>query len=70
MHSPESSMTGAARKVASQDDGTRVIVEVRPHVIDAECEADWFAVGMSRLEEEWNNRGDAIYDDWRALYAR
>ena len=25
-------------------------------------------LGMSRLEEEWDNPQDAIYDDWRKLY--
>lgn len=28
----------------------------------------WSELGMARLEEEWDNREDAIYDDWKKLY--
>jgi hypothetical protein len=28
----------------------------------------WRELGMSRLESEWENPKDAIYDDWRKLY--
>lgn len=28
----------------------------------------WSELGMSRLEEEWNNPQDAIYDDWKKHY--
>jgi hypothetical protein len=49
-------------------DGAEVELEI--HLKDTECEqkADWAEFGMSRLEEEWDNAEDAIYDDWRNLY--
>jgi hypothetical protein len=47
-------------------DGTEVEVEIRTPE-DAEREA-WSELGMSRLEKEWDNPEDAIYDDWRKLY--
>ena len=28
----------------------------------------WRELGMSRLEQEWDNPDDAIYDDWKKLY--
>jgi hypothetical protein len=28
----------------------------------------WAELGMSRLEAEWDNAGDALYDDWKRLY--
>lgn len=34
----------------------------------AEEEEGWSELGMNRLEEEWDNPGDAIYDDWRKHY--
>ena len=45
-------------------EGTEVDVEVHP-VNDKQ---DWMELGMSRLEEEWSNSQDAIYDDWKKLY--
>jgi len=29
---------------------------------------DWAAVGIERLEQEWDSPEDAIYDDWKKLY--
>jgi hypothetical protein len=29
---------------------------------------EWAALGMQRLEEEWENPEDAVYDDWKKLY--
>ena len=29
---------------------------------------DWIALGMSRLEQEWDNPQDSIYDDWKKHY--
>jgi hypothetical protein len=29
----------------------------------------WSLLGMQRLEQEWDNPADAIYDDWKALYS-
>ncbi len=45
-------------------DGTEVELEI--HLLD-EKEA-WMELGMSRLEEEWSNTDDSIYDDWKKLY--
>jgi len=28
----------------------------------------WAELAMSRLEQEWDNPEDAIYDDWKKLY--
>jgi hypothetical protein len=28
----------------------------------------WSELGMSRLEQEWDNSADAVYDDWKKLY--
>jgi hypothetical protein len=47
-------------------DGAEVEVLIRP-VADAEREA-WHTAGMERLEQEWDNPEDAIYDDWKNLY--
>ena len=45
-------------------DGTEVELEIYP---TDEKEA-WMELGMSRLEEEWSNPQDSIYDDWKKLY--
>ncbi|MCI0642455.1 MAG: hypothetical protein L0Y72_27365 [Gemmataceae bacterium] len=29
---------------------------------------DWSEMGMDRLEQEWDNPQDAIYDDWKKHY--
>ena len=29
---------------------------------------EWAEMGMSRLEQEWDNPEDAVYDDWEKLY--
>jgi hypothetical protein len=47
-------------------DGTEVVVDVYSPE-DLEHEA-WSELGMRRLEEEWDNPDDAIYDDWKKLY--
>ncbi len=47
-------------------DGTPVEVTVQPMAEAAD--EDWRELGMDRLEQEWNNERDAIYDDWRRLY--
>ncbi len=48
-------------------DGSTVEVEIRLVTPEVEDEA-WRDLGMSRMEEEWNNPKDAVYDDWRRLY--
>jgi len=50
-------------------DGTVVEVVVRAKVDPSTIERAEFAdLGMARLEEEWDNPEDAIYDDWKRLY--
>ena len=29
---------------------------------------EWAELGMQRLEAEWENPEDAVYDDWKKLY--
>ena len=50
-------------------EGTEVEVDI--HISPSAESSDWgrwaeFAMG--RLEQEWDNPEDAIYDDWRKLY--
>ncbi len=53
----------------SLSDGTVVEVVVRVKTDPSVIERDEFAdLGMTRLEEEWDNPEDAIYDDWKKLY--
>jgi hypothetical protein len=47
-------------------DGTPVEVTVQPPAETAD--EDWRELGIDRLEQEWNNERDAVYDDWRRLY--
>ena len=50
-------------------EGEVVEIEIRPLDADPSQEAEgWRELGMSRLEEEWDNPKDAIYDDWKKLY--
>ena len=45
-----------------------VEVVVRVKADPSAIERDEFAdLGMSRLEAEWDNPDDAIYDDWKTL---
>lgn len=48
-------------------EGTAVVIEIRP-LDEISEEEGWSLVGMQRLEEEWDNPEDSIYDDWRKLY--
>jgi hypothetical protein len=55
-------------------EGTRVEVDVyvagesqQSETHESE-EIAWALLGMARLEDEWGNPGDAIYDDWMRLY--
>lgn len=53
----------------SLSEGTVVEVVVRVKADPSTIERDEFAdLGMARLEEEWDNPEDAIYDDWKKLY--
>jgi hypothetical protein len=42
--------------------GTHVEVFIRTE------EEEWTELGMARLEKEWDNPEDAIYDDWKKHY--
>ena len=50
-------------------EGTEVEVDIK---LSSESEdvvrEDWAEAGTTRLEAEWNNPQDAIYDDWKKLY--
>ncbi len=50
-------------------EGTEVEIDV--HVgREREISDDqgWAELGIGRLEEEWDNPEDEIYDDWKKLY--
>ena len=47
-------------------DGTEVLIEIHP--VSATSDEGWHELGMERLESEWDNPNDAIYDNWRELY--
>ncbi|MGE4002111.1 MAG: hypothetical protein AB7I48_18035 [Planctomycetaceae bacterium] len=49
------------------EEGTQVVVEMHP--AESSESADWSETGMERLEQEWENPQDAVYDDWRKLYS-
>ena len=53
----------------SLSDGTvvEIVVRVKPDSPTEERTA-FMDFGMARLEEEWDNPEDAIYDDWKKLY--
>ena len=50
-------------------EGAEVVLEIR-RVTGEESSGDeaWREVGMCRLQDEWDNPQDAVYDDWRKLY--
>ena len=50
----------------SLPEGTEVVVEIR--TIDEATDAEWRELGMQRLEAEWDNPTDAVYDNWKELY--
>ncbi len=53
----------------SLSEGTVVEVVVRVKANRLAAERDEFSdLGMSRLEKEWDNSEDAIYDEWKQLY--
>jgi hypothetical protein len=43
-------------------------VEVLVQSVDATDEEAWRTMSMNRLEQEWDNPEDAVYDNWRSLY--
>jgi hypothetical protein len=50
-------------------DGTSVEVQIRPIAETDRAERMlWGQIGMDRLQEEWDNPADAVYDDWKELY--
>ncbi len=50
-------------------EGAEVSVDIHPieRIQDLEHQS-WIQVGMNRLEDEWDNPEDAVYDDWKRLY--
>jgi hypothetical protein len=48
-------------------EGAEVEVDVRPTDQAPTEEEAWRELGLSRLEEEWDNPEDAVYDNWRKL---
>ncbi len=51
----------------SLPEGSEIEVIVRPTQPDEEKEW-WLLVSMDRLQNEWDNPQDAIYDNWKDLY--
>ena len=50
-------------------EGTEVEVDI--HVGESAQSTEgqgWAEFAMTRLEQEWDNPEDAIYDDWKKLY--
>jgi predicted DNA-binding antitoxin AbrB/MazE fold protein len=50
-------------------EGTEVEIDI--HLAEEAQEAEhqeWAELGMQRLEEEWENPEDAVYNDWKKLY--
>ena len=59
--------TNAACDVfASRTKGMSRRVEIR--TIDEATDAEWRELGLQRLEAEWDNPADAVYDNWKELY--
>ena len=50
----------------SLPEGTEVVVEIR--TIDEATDAEWQELGLQRLEAEWDNPADDVYDNWKELY--
>ena len=49
-------------------DGTEVEVDIiLPEAEETAEKEAWQELGMSRLEEEWDNPEDAIYDNWKNI---
>lgn len=50
-------------------EGAEVEIEIRTPEEEEEREREgWHQLGMERLEEEWDNPEDAIYDNWKQHY--
>ena len=50
-------------------EGTEVEIDI--HLAEEAQGAEhqeWAELGIQRLEEEWENPEDAVYDDWKKLY--
>ncbi len=50
-------------------DGAEVELDVAVIQSSQILEDDHSQLGMQRLEEVWDNPEDAIYDNWKSLYA-
>ena len=51
----------------SEGTEVEIMVRVKTDSLDLET-AEFSEVGMARLEEEWDNPEDAVYDNWKQLY--
>ena len=51
----------------SLPEGSEIEIIVRPTQPDEEKDW-WLLVSMDRLQQEWDNPQDAIYDNWKELY--
>jgi hypothetical protein len=51
----------------AEDSEVLVDIHIRDSAEDNE-RRQWADLGMGRLEEDWDNPEDAIYDDWKKLY--
>jgi len=50
-------------------EGVEVEIEIRTVAEEEAREREgWHSLGMERLEEEWDNPKDAVYDNWKQLY--
>jgi predicted DNA-binding antitoxin AbrB/MazE fold protein len=50
-------------------EGTEVEIDI--HLAEEAQGAEhqeWAELGIQRLEDEWENPEDAVYDDWKKLY--
>jgi hypothetical protein len=44
------------------------VLEVDLRSPEDESREGWSQLGMERLEQDWDNEKDAVYDNWRKLY--
>ncbi|MGQ0592408.1 MAG: hypothetical protein ACT4QB_07075 [Gammaproteobacteria bacterium] len=47
-------------------DGEVLEVDIRSP--EDELREGWSQLGMERLEQDWDNEKDAVYDNWRKVY--
>jgi predicted DNA-binding antitoxin AbrB/MazE fold protein len=50
-------------------EGTEVEIDIHlAEEVQGSEQQGWAELGMRRLEQEWDNPEDAVYDDWKKLY--